>query len=288
MHSVSCVSPYDSRPVRGFTLIELLVVIAIIAILAAILFPVFSQARESARQTQCLSNGKQIALAAIAYAQDYDELWPLVGSAQEPYTNLEGVKNSRNEPYNGWSLIVQPYTKNREVFRCPSMPETFQGGGACTKFNGRRITNSYCYNWFLGSDGSFGGTCATPDRDYGCSPDRTIGWQRPRSNAEIAQPANVAAFFHSPSVPPYGTNWGCTYVTIETPDFVNKIRMRVTHKSGDNVTFTDGHSKWCDLKDADTAGTRRNTYIREQRGIWMVPQFTPGNTASALGYTIHQ
>jgi len=66
----------QAQPRRGFTLIELLVVIAIIAILAAILFPVFARAREKARQTSCLSNVKQIALAAHMYAQDYDEKWP--------------------------------------------------------------------------------------------------------------------------------------------------------------------------------------------------------------------
>ncbi len=86
----------------GFTLIELLVVIAIIAILAAILFPVFARARDKARQTQCLSNMKQMGLAALMYAQDYDE--KLV-TAQEFKTK--------------W----QPYMMNTEMFRCPSRPE---------------------------------------------------------------------------------------------------------------------------------------------------------------------
>src|SRR5215470_12889769 len=73
-----------SKPsLHGFTLIELLVVIAIIAILAAILFPVFAQAREKARQTSCLSNNKQIGLSALMYSQDYDELYAL-GAVQGP------------------------------------------------------------------------------------------------------------------------------------------------------------------------------------------------------------
>src|SRR5437879_5589180 len=66
---------HRNRPM-GFTLIELLVVIAIIAILAAILFPVFAQAREKARQSSCISNNKQVALATMMYSQDYDELYP--------------------------------------------------------------------------------------------------------------------------------------------------------------------------------------------------------------------
>jgi prepilin-type N-terminal cleavage/methylation domain-containing protein/prepilin-type processing-associated H-X9-DG protein len=91
---------------RGFTLIELLVVIAIIAILAAILFPVFAQAREAARKSSCLSNTKQLTLAAMQYTQDYDEALPRSYDA--------GV------PARGWFDVVQPYIKNNQVFYCPS------------------------------------------------------------------------------------------------------------------------------------------------------------------------
>jgi len=92
----------------GFTLIELLVVIAIIAILAAILFPVFAQAREKARQTSCLANSKQIALSVLMYVQDYDEVVPLVYDL-----NTLG----------SWTDRVQPYIKNWDLMFCPS------GGG---------------------------------------------------------------------------------------------------------------------------------------------------------------
>jgi len=97
---------------RGFTLIELLVVIAIIAILAAILFPVFAHAREKARQTSCLSNLKQQGTAMLMYAQDYDGLFVpvMVRPSRE-------VKN----PYLwSWMHLLEPYTKNRGVFVCPS------------------------------------------------------------------------------------------------------------------------------------------------------------------------
>ncbi len=99
---------------RGFTLIELLVVIAIIAILAAILFPVFARAREKARQTSCLSNQKQLALAWHMYVQDYDEWIP-------PYSRMVWTGGSY---YWGerWYEVLAPYIKNTQVFGCPSNP----------------------------------------------------------------------------------------------------------------------------------------------------------------------
>lgn len=97
---------------RGFTLIELLIVIAIIAILAAILFPVFASAREKARQTTCSSNLKQIGLAIIQYTGDYDDVMPL----QASYSVANGT-----DPF--WNQLIYPYVKSANVYICPDNPE---------------------------------------------------------------------------------------------------------------------------------------------------------------------
>jgi prepilin-type N-terminal cleavage/methylation domain-containing protein len=96
----------------AFTLIELLVVIAIIAILAAILFPVFAQAREKARQTACLSNMKQIGTGLLMYMQDYDEIYPM---------HIDCDRNmSPACPNLAWMNMIDPYVKNKQIFSCSS------------------------------------------------------------------------------------------------------------------------------------------------------------------------
>jgi prepilin-type N-terminal cleavage/methylation domain-containing protein/prepilin-type processing-associated H-X9-DG protein len=134
---------------KAFTLIELLVVIAIIAILAAILFPVFAQAREKARAISCLSNAKQMGTAMMMYVQDYDEtLFLYRNRIPNPFAGQAGIGTS-SAPLTFWNQTLQPYIKNFDVFKCPSNTygawvNTQPGGTA--QFAGYGGQNSYSVN----------------------------------------------------------------------------------------------------------------------------------------------
>jgi prepilin-type N-terminal cleavage/methylation domain-containing protein/prepilin-type processing-associated H-X9-DG protein len=133
------------RAKRGFTLIELLVVIAIIAILAAILFPVFAQARAKARQATCQSNLKQLALSVLMYAQDYDETYPLNGwRPNDQYLN---------DATWDWQNTCYKYIKARGVYRCPSSTDIDQQPGNPYYNTWDLNPVSYLYNTQLGDLG---------------------------------------------------------------------------------------------------------------------------------------
>ncbi len=127
---------------RGFTLIELLVVIAIIAILAAILFPVFARAREKARQSSCTSNAKQIGLAVLMYAQDYDEVFPYERNGIDglPWYRTGAVTFTT---YANYQPLVYPYAKNGQAFMCPSSRRT-------------DLAERFCYDYGMNSSLSTG------------------------------------------------------------------------------------------------------------------------------------
>jgi prepilin-type N-terminal cleavage/methylation domain-containing protein/prepilin-type processing-associated H-X9-DG protein len=193
---------------RGFTLIELLVVIAIIAILAAILFPVFARAREKARQSSCSSNVKQLALGLLMYVQDYDEMF-----------GLGGGYNGTDLWARQWPIAVQPYVKNTQLLLCPSNPRR----GGTNVYWGQ--THDVIENYAALSGLEFTALAKVPtpaekilimDSSHQAVPD----WNR-------AQYACICP-----------SNTGCA------AGIANRIPGNCPHNEGVNVGFVDGHVKW--------------------------------------------
>ncbi len=137
---------------RGFTLIELLVVIAIIAILAAILFPVFAKAREKARQTSCLNNEKQIGLGILQYVQDYDETFGYIDNFDNPLV----ASFPGSTYYRRWQDMIFPYVKSTAVFQCPDSPNKFVSSPDATvgDFTAGNAAGSYEVNAAYGDSRS--------------------------------------------------------------------------------------------------------------------------------------
>lgn len=174
---------FTPRKFAAFTLIELLVVIAIIAILAAILFPVFAQAREKARATSCLSNIKQLGLGTMMYVQDYDETYPM--SKRPPLmTPAPGEPNSGGEVY--WGQVVDPYVKagqNQKIGRfsvdgihhCPSAAVN--------------QPNNYGMHGYIGPEGGPNNTVL-----YGASVKTLATIDAPADKVLLAEKGNNAAY----------------------------------------------------------------------------------------------
>jgi prepilin-type N-terminal cleavage/methylation domain-containing protein/prepilin-type processing-associated H-X9-DG protein len=237
----------------GFTLIELLVVIAIIAILAAILFPVFAQARDKARAASCLSNCKQMGTAWMMYQQDYDEAFP----QSQPLNSWNDCATMKDRgSYSGWiGNLLMPYSKNATIYRCPSLPNNTTvnyGNGnvddcwnssepdsqAQAKWNIPYIHVSYSYNYV-----AFNG----------------------KTMASIGRPADAMAIWDS-----FNAWSDCGYVTSscgdwlqrDIPAFMAKVGIPLNpkmdktsytsasyqaksspHSNNINIVFADGHAK---------------------------------------------
>ncbi|MFO7945480.1 MAG: DUF1559 domain-containing protein [Armatimonadota bacterium] len=207
-----------SKRTNGFTLIELLVVIAIIAILAAILFPVFARAREKARQTSCLSNVKQLSLGVQMYLQDFDETLPfahLYTTGTPDHNEFSGL--SRNFLY--WMDLIKPYVKNKQFYNCPSTSNQW-----C----------SYGYNIQCGYYNNDG-----PGASH---PERTGPMYRGVNMSEFNKPAEFVLMADSTAHSSYYEVWNGIWTN---PDNAYYDTMwPATHNDGVNVGFVDGHAKW--------------------------------------------
>jgi len=207
LHPVTALKPQK----RGFTLIELLVVIAIIAILAAILFPVFQKVRENARRASCQSNMKQIGLAVIQYTQDADEKYPLrlIG------TNPPNGPNENNNPpnYFMWTEAIYPFVKSTGVFKCPDNNSTDNNG----KMQQTQIPLSYAAN----TADVDGGDATNPTGPFGAAD--SIG----AALAQIDSPANTVEVVET---------------KLQYSDAVTD-NLFVGHTQRTNVLLCDGHVK---------------------------------------------
>jgi prepilin-type N-terminal cleavage/methylation domain-containing protein len=194
------------RRERGFTLIELLVVIAIIAILAAILFPVFAQARESARKTSCLNNMKQLGTATAMYTQDWDGWYPLAW-----FSNGE----------NGFEVALYPYIKNKGIFECPSNKVTVSNWAGYVY---GPISRSYALNGDLTA--------------------RTVAGRRAGVNeTAVENPASIIYMTEIRDTRKPTSGPEHEIFTANKNDVCQRIPFNI-HQGGSNYVFGDYHAKW--------------------------------------------
>jgi prepilin-type N-terminal cleavage/methylation domain-containing protein len=236
-------SPELTRAARpGFTLIELLVVVAIIAILAAILFPVFAQAREKARQTSCASNLKQIGTAFAMYSQDYDERLP-------DRRDLKAAFPGGYLPWNNWptsdpraawaAVVMEPYVRNNAIWACPSIAGSALGAALQVRQPVSAAPNApSTYYWLwrfdrpddpIPLDDMWGKTELQAVADLQAAKNPQVGFPDGPADVELA-------------VDPYfpGT----------IPTVPDNLRGRAVHFGGRNRVFLDTHVKY--LRDVRT------------------------------------
>ncbi|MFP3904720.1 MAG: DUF1559 domain-containing protein [Armatimonadota bacterium] len=209
-----------------------------IAILAAILFPVFARAREKARQSSCLSNVKQMGLATMMYVQDYDETMPMANSnATVPYTMPDG---STWDSWGPWFALIQPYAKNPHIFICPSGGDTYHG---CTSYGANRHII------------------------------RVLSWDdTPIKIADIEYPAQTLLYADSSGHA--DDNYSPNNMWRLAASFHPSLFIPARHNGGANLAYCDGHAKWHRIMENDIY-TGDYTFTKPPRDICWYPDGRP-------------
>ncbi|HEV2473314.1 MAG TPA: DUF1559 domain-containing protein [Chthonomonadales bacterium] len=224
----------------GFTLLELLIVIAVIAVLAAILMPVFLQARESARTISCLSNERQVGIALMLYLQDWDERYP----QEHPFDANPAIDDSLGQlektDYGSPFDMILPYvpskdTRSAALFICPSDPDphgrsVLDSAGVCLGSIPPSRPSSHLSSYLLNAYYLFGATLAQIDT--------------PSESIYIAERKNTFCDVH------YHPWLGEVELPTSPKDTVNPIAIASTrHTGGSNYVYSDGHVKWHRFED---------------------------------------
>lgn len=245
---------------RAFTLIELLVVIAIIAILAAILFPVFAQARAKARQAAGTSNLKQLSLGVLQYLQDYDEtFFPTVTERQADYVQPVTVVPNTAEaraPYS-YTNRLEPYVKTRAIYKDASAPDwgTIGPSNWFPTDYGFHLNEGKLVVASNNQAANYSGTGSIDLRDFGVNEDTPL--------ASISRPANFIllgdANRYDLGPKTYNPSRGGLYPQPYAFSVDAQARPAIRHSQGTNFAYADGHVKWVKLTPrqgaADVSGT---------------------------------
>ncbi len=264
---------YHRKPQRGFTLIELLVVIAIIAILAAILFPVFQKVRENARRASCASDENQMGLAFTQYSQDADEGYPLLSYEN----NIDTVNGTSVFPNSlgptrldefGWAEAIYPFVKATGAFRCADVGPAGTPSAGNNKASGNIGATAYAYNFWIANNCVPNGVAGSVSKDSDNAGEQTANakfsklsqFDFPASTFLLTEAGDGTNGADTHGGSSENTQWGWTQAATRG---LTADGALAKHNGGANYLFVDNHVKW--IK-ADALGGGGPAYVNGSSG----------------------